>query len=230
MTEFEPHVGKEETRSFEVAGKPERLTVAIKVPREYIAQIWSVANPDNSDPPTNADLEPIAQVELEEIKTQAATLIVTTKDATDVSDDVHVSMIPVPLSYPLGGPGQGGEAAAGFGGGVVSNLLAGSMIKNVALGGMAAVSLLLMFMMVRKASKPGEMPTAEELVGIPPTLLSEDDQMVGEAEDAIPTLAGLELDDDEVREAKLVEQVDNLIQDEPENVVALINRWIESNP
>ncbi len=230
---YDPHVGVDQTRSFEVAWKPERLTVAINVPREYIARIWSLENPESTDAPSNADLEPVAQVQLDKIKTQAATLIVTSKDEADVSDNVHVSMIPVPLAYPMGGEGgvgTGGGGGAGGGGGVVSMLLAGGMLKNVALGGMAAVSLLLMFMMVRKASKPGELPTAEELVGIPPALVSEDDEMVGEAVDATPTLAGLELDDDEVREAKLVEQVDDLIQEEPDSVVALINRWIETSP
>ncbi len=231
LTEFEPYVGEERLSKYEAAGKPERLAVAIRVPREYIERIWAQANRDVTDPPTNADLEPIAQVELDRIKEEVATLIVTSKDEADVSDNVLVSMNPLPFYDPMGGVGgMGAGGSGGAGGGVASMLLAGSMIKNVALGGMAAVSLLLMFMMVRKASKPGDLPTAEELVGIPPTLLSEDDEMVGEAEDATPTLAGLELDDDEVREAKLVEQVDNLIQDEPDNVVTLINRWIETSP
>ncbi len=231
-TQFDPHVGVEAVRTFEAAGKPLRMNVAIGVPREFIASIWSTENPDAADPPTNADLDSIARVQLDEIRSIVANQIITTAQTGDPAVDVHVAMIPVPSSYVSG---VGGEAAAGgaggtAGGGLLAAVFAGGMLKNLALGSLAAVSLLLMFMMVRKASKPGELPTAEELVGIPPALLSDDDEMVGEADDASPTLAGLELNDDEVREAKLVEQVDQLVSDEPENVVALINRWIDNSP
>lgn len=228
---FDPHVGVEAVRKFEAAGKPQRLSVAIGVPREFIASIWQMSNPDATDPPSNADLEPVAQVHLEEIRSIVANQIITTAQTGDPAVDVKVAMIPVPSGSVMGGNGGAGDSAnADAASGVVALLAAEGMVKNIALGALAAVSLLLMFMMVRKASKPGDLPTAEELVGIPPALLSDEDEMVGEADDASPTLAGVELDDDEVREAKLVEQVDQLVADEPENVAALINRWIEDSP
>ena len=82
-----------------------------------------------------------------------------------------------------------------------------------------------MFMMVRKAGKKPELPTAEELVGLPPALETKTD-LIGEADESDTPLAGIELGEGEVRTQKLMEQVAELVKTNPEGAAKLIKRWV----
>jgi flagellar biosynthesis/type III secretory pathway M-ring protein FliF/YscJ len=83
----------------------------------------------------------------------------------------------------------------------------------------------MMFLMVRKASRKAEMPSAEELVGLPPTLETKSD-LIGEADESETPMAGIEVDEGEVRSQKLLEQVQALVKDNPDSAAKLINRWV----
>ena len=70
-----------------------------------------------------------------------------------------------------------------------------------------------------------ELPTAEELVGVPPVLETSED-LVGEAEEGEGALAGIEVGDDEVERNKMLDQIAELIQAEPQKAANLLGRWM----
>jgi flagellar biosynthesis/type III secretory pathway M-ring protein FliF/YscJ len=103
--------------------------------------------------------------------------------------------------------------------------MGGGLIEKGLLGLLAAVALGLMFMMTRRTSKKVELPTAEEIVGLPPTLESKSD-LIGEAEEGDSPLAGIELDESEVAAQKMLDQVKDLAKTNPDSAANMIKRWV----
>ncbi len=93
------------------------------------------------------------------------------------------------------------------------------------LGLLGLVSVGLMLMMVRKASRPVKMPSAEELVGLPPDLATETDLVgdVGESEEAI---AGMELGEGDVEAERMLQSVVEQAKAEPEALARLLKQWV----
>ena len=119
-----------------------------------------------------------------------------------------------------GGAPSGGGVLGLIGGGAGDSLL-----DTALLGGLALVSLTMMVMMVRRSAKKVELPTAEELVGVPPVLESDSD-LVGEAEEGEGALAGIEVGDEDVERNKMLDQIAELIQAEPQKAANLLGRWM----
>jgi len=223
-TRFDNQIGKQVTSTYKPGGKATLMNIAIGIPREYVVQVWKQENPDSADTePTNSDIDQTRQQELDKVKQLVENQLIVSAEAGAPKGEVYVSMIPVSLDLTHSSDRELG----GSGGGTMGTILASGTVKNVALGSLAVIALAMMFLMVRKASKPGELPTAEDLLGIPPTLLAEDSDTVGEADDASPTLTGVELDDDDVRDHRLLEQINDLTRDDPESVAKLVNRWVK---
>jgi flagellar biosynthesis/type III secretory pathway M-ring protein FliF/YscJ len=138
-----------------------------------------------------------------------------------------VSVIP-DLDRLISGGLPGAQQAGGLGTvATIAGPLTGA-VKTIALGGLALLALTMMVLMVRKASRAEELPTAEELVGVPPALQRGND-LVGEADEADSALAGIELSDDHIRSAKMREQVEDMVKANPDDAALLLNRWIQSD-
>ena len=92
-----------------------------------------------------------------------------------VAGTVKAFLIPVSMAS-MGSVAGGGGAKTGLMGGSgglggltgITGLMENGLVKTAALGLLAIVALGMMLSMVRKAGKAPTMPTAEELVGIPP--------------------------------------------------------------
>jgi flagellar biosynthesis/type III secretory pathway M-ring protein FliF/YscJ len=69
------------------------------------------------------------------------------------------------------------------------------------------------------------MPTAAELVGVPPALQQEDSDLVGEAAETTPSLVGLEIDEDELRRQQMLDQINDMARNNPAEAAQLIRRW-----
>jgi flagellar biosynthesis/type III secretory pathway M-ring protein FliF/YscJ len=100
--------------------------------------------------------------------------------------------------------------------------------KPVGLGLLAMLSLGVMFGMVRKATQRPQIPSVEEMAGIPPKLPMEE-EVVGEAEESEAAMAGLELDEQEIRIRKVAEQISDLVKSNPIEAGALFNKWVSEN-
>jgi len=79
--------------------------------------------------------------------------------------------------------------------------------------------------MVRRVGKRLELPSAEELVGIPPAL-DQDGDVLGEAEEAQAALSGIELSDEDMQRKQMLDQVATFVKDSPEDAATLFQRWM----
>ena len=99
------------------------------------------------------------------------------------------------------------------------------LVRYVGLGGLAFISLAMMFLMVRKASVREVLPSAAEIAGLPPMLETPDTDLIGEAEESALALEGLELDDAELRRQQVTEQINETIKSDPSESANLVRRW-----
>ncbi len=232
--EMQTEFGRTTERVVDPRGMPLKINATINIPRSYFAALWRAENAPAAGgaapEPTDQDLGPLAQREMDRIRADVQPQVDSSAGAPEgagSAGEVVVSMIP-DLDRLLGG-GLDNAAQAGALGGVAS--LAAPMsgaIKTAALGGLALVALAMMLMMVRKATRTDPLPSAEELVGMPPALQRGSD-VVGEADEADAALAGIELTDEHIKSRKLREQVEELVRTNPDDTAMLLNRWIQSD-
>ena len=136
-----------------------------------------------------------------------------------------------PGGYGPGGYGPGGYGPGGFGpmgpgsGGGAGGFLDGNLIRNLGLAGLALLALALMLMMVRKAGRV-ELPSPQEVAGVPPPLPTEGDAVVGEAEESDLALEGVELNEVQIRRQQMLNQISTMVKDDPDEVANLLRRWI----
>lgn len=245
--EMENHVGKRVEEIVDPKGMPTMLAVSVNVPRAYVAGL--LKPPPAADGADAKAAEPtdeaIAAKFDQDVKPRIVSSILPhiramTADAAKSPDaaalakllesQVAVSLIPLDVaSMTGGGSGGGGGGAPGVGGlgGSGGSLLAlgGGMFDKIVLGLLAVVSLGMMIAMVRKAARKSELPSAEELVGLPPKLQTQSD-MMGEADETDTPLAGIEVGEAEMAANKMLEQVGDLVKQSPESSAKLLNRWI----
>ena len=222
-SELRPEVGYELQRVIDPRGVVTKLNATINVPRSYfLARFREAAGADNQNSePTEADLQPIIDREIARITSDVLPLV----DAPESTGDgsVVVSMVP---DY---GGGAAGAAAAGFGGvggsAGVGGMSIPELVRTGALGSLALLALGLMARTLKRASKPVELPTAEELVGVPP-IVRGDAEMIGEAGEADAALAGVELSEQEIDRRKMLEQVQTLLRAEPRDAASILKKWI----
>ncbi len=228
--ELETHVGRETEQVVDPRGMPTQLSATVNVPRRHFLRMWRLGQGSDADPeaePGEEELAAVVEEELARLYADIQPLLETPGlDGESEAGEVVVSMIPDPPA--LGGGGSGGGSSAGLGGGGSVLAMGSGWIKTVALGALAVVSLGLMVFMMKKASKPPQLPTADELAGVPPALAPDSD-MVGEADEADAALAGIEMSDDDLQLRKKVEQVSALVKEKPTEAASLLNRWIASD-
>jgi len=106
-------------------------------------------------------------------------------------------------------------------------MLDGGIVKPVALGALVLLSLGMMVSMVRKASRQPALPSAEELVGIPPALEPNND-VVGEADETQTAMTGIEIDDESLKASKMLEEVATLVKNNPSQASQVFNRWVNT--
>lgn len=225
-SQFDTEFGREMRVVVDPRGNPTKINAVVNIPRPYFVDVWRSRQPAPAegtapaDPPEN-DLQPIVQSETERIKREVELQIDTSAGAETIKGEVQVSMIPV---APAGAGGTAVQPASIMGIPAGSIAMEG-LVKNVALGGLAVVALGLVVVTAMRASRREPLPSAAELVGLPPALEGGSD-LVGEAGEAESALTGIELTDDEMRTRKISEQVGDLVQEKPEDAARLLVRWI----
>jgi flagellar M-ring protein FliF len=226
-----PAFGKRDSQIRDHKGYPLQINATVGVPHSYFVRLQQQMKPavaGDADAATTAPADPaefnaFVQQETDKIRAYLAPLVDTQASEGAVAGTVVVNMIP-DFAMPVGEAAEITNAS--------NSLLAGGMngdlVKTISLGGLALVSLAMMFMMVRRASTRPELPTAAELVGIPPALAAADTDLVGEADEASPALEGVELTDDAMRRQQMLEQITSMIQNTPEDAAGLLRKWIKS--
>jgi flagellar biosynthesis/type III secretory pathway M-ring protein FliF/YscJ len=234
-TEYDPQVGRRTTETLDPRGMTTGLAVSVNVPRGYVVRLveqekaaGGAEGADGPAAPTEAEVEDafikkVAPSIEASIRPHVAMMTQATREAAPKIDElIKVSLIPVDDAPMSGGPGAG---ILGGSGGLGLALGGVRMVDTAILGGLAVVALGMMLSMVRRAGRKVELPTPEELVGIPPALKSPGD-MVGEADEGDTAMAGIEVGDDQLKTSKMLEQVGRLVEEHPSDAAKLINRWV----
>lgn len=229
---FEPRFSNTSEHTEDPGGHLQGVSVMLGVPRSYVRRLLELeAEPaaEGQDPvvPTPQDIATRFDRVRDDIEKRIQVVLgnIVTGDPADVA--VTVSMLSDTSTASVGGGGLGLGGGSGSGGGVLG-LPTGGLIDKAVLGVLALVSVAMMAMLVRKATRKGELPTAEELVGIPPALLSEGD-LFGEADEGDVPMSGIELDEEQVRSSKMLEQVGELVSSAPETAATLLQSWIAAS-
>ncbi len=243
--EMENRVGSKTEEVFDPKGMPTMVAVSLNVPRSYVAGLIKQAKGAATGAAGGAAPAEPTEAEIvdkftKEVKPSLVQMILphvraVSAEASRAADpsavtklleaQIAVGLIPLDIG-PMNGFGAGG-GPAGAGPGLLGTSLAlgGGMIEKVLVGALALVSLGMMIMMVRKSSRTAELPTAEELVGLPPKLETQSDLM-GEAEETDTPMAGIEVGEDQASANKMLEQVGEMVKSSPEAAAKMVNRWI----
>lgn len=225
QAEYTTEYGRRTETTRDPRGRPTKLNATISVPRSHVLAQYRVENGEDAEAPEAAELAQFFDSVRTQIEQHAMPHLETPgPDGTTTPGTVSVAMIPDPS--PLSGVGGGAGYAAGLGGG--GGILASGLVKTVALGAMALVSLGLMAMALKKAGKRPDLPSPEELVGIPPAL-EQDAEVMGEAAEAEAALAGIELTDEDVQRQQMLEQVASFVEESPDDAAVLFQRWASTD-
>lgn len=235
QVQFNTGLGGTETQRVIPGGRLQKMNAVVNIPRDYFVSIWrsrQSAADDGSDPtpPTDEELAAVRDEELARIRAEVARLI----DFSEMVDDrqidmttlmeesVVISMIPVIPDF----MGMSGNSGAMTGGvlGIGGPIAVSEIVKTVGIGALAVASLGFVVITAFKANRREELPSPEELVGIPPALQNTD-SIVGEAMEADSALAGIELSEDELKMRKMRDQISELVSDNPSQAAKVINRW-----
>lgn len=207
------------------------LFASVNVPRSYLAAIFrSIQNKE----PTDLDLEKFATPELTKIKNQVMkTLAMTGED--EEQKRVQVDWFPDDMTLMPGGS----QAEAGAGEGMIN--LVQTYGGKAGLGALAAFSLLMMLMLVRRAAEgpvlPGEEPPSPQVIrlrsgrkkGDDAIDMNMGDEVVGEAEASDALLVGKEVDERTLQSQKVIDQVTEMVKEDPEAAVGILRRWMETD-
>jgi len=222
-----------ELTEIDPTGYATKIDVGIAVPWSYFVQVCKMqgasggAAADAAKEPSKADVEKVRDEELPRIKKLVEPLV-----ATDAVECAKKGTVEVSWFYDFSDRAPATSMAAGLGeivlGGGSGGTGGGGLIKPITLGVLAIASLFFMFNIAKKASVRENLPTAEELAGVPPKLESDDAEIVGEADEATPALEGMELDDDSLRRAQMLEQLNELADRDPVEIAGILRRWMRT--
>jgi flagellar M-ring protein FliF len=234
-TKFEARIPGMQRSQFDPTGYPLKIDVSVAIPWSYFKRVWELRNakptadgaaPATAAAPDEAAINAIRDEEIIRLKKSIEPLI-----ATDAIENSKKGTVEVTWFYDFDGVYSGGNASIGGGAAAVIDAISpgtsiGGMVKTVALGALAVLALGMMLSMVKKASERPELPSAEELSGVPPALETDEADIVGEADESAPALEGVELDDESLRREQMLTQINGFVKREPLEAAGLLKRWM----
>jgi len=245
ITDNNTHAGSSTESVIDPKGHPTMVAVSVNIPRSFVASLVQpaaagaapdAAGPDKAKIDTEfADLQKIIRNMIRpqvRAMTMAANARVDAKAIEAMVDQsISVSLIPdmprgeagVQQAGLLGTLASGGSGRSGGGGGVLG--LSGGLVEKGVLALLGVMAMGMMVVMVKKAGRKTDIPTAEELVGLPPALDTQAD-IIGEADEGEMAMEGIEVGDDQMQSQKLLETVSQMVDKNPSSAAKMLNRWI----
>jgi len=230
--EMDNRIGSKVERVLDARGNPTRYAASINVPEGYVEGLVRRSKEAGATGGAGAGESAVSAQEIrdrfDEISaTIRASLLPHLK--TSQSEGV-VSVSLVPIEVPPAGVGS--ESKAGLfgsgGGGVLALGEGSSVIEKGVLGLLALVAVGMMVMMVKRGGKTPELPSPAELMGVPPTLET-GSSVVGEADETETAMAGIEIEEDSVRVQKMLEQLSEMVTNDPSGTTRMLNRWLQTD-
>ncbi len=237
-TRFEAKIPGMQRSQFDPTGYPLKIDVSVAIPWSYFKRVWELRNakasPDGAAPAADAAPDEAALAAIRDEEIARFRKLIEPQIATDAIENSKKGTVEVTWFYDFDGVYSAGNASIGGGAAAVIDAIApgssiGGMVKTIALGALAVVALGMMLSMVKKAAERPELPSAEELSGIPPALETEDADIVGEADESSPALEGVEIDDESLRREQMLAQINGLVKRDPIEAAGLLKRWIRES-
>jgi flagellar biosynthesis/type III secretory pathway M-ring protein FliF/YscJ len=243
-TDNNTHAGTSTESVIDPKGHPTMVAVSVNVPRSFVASLVQPAAPgaapDAAAAPDKAKID-VEFTDLQRVirdmirpQVRAMTMAANAKvDAkaieTMVDQSISVSLIPdAPRAEPgMQHAGLLSSLAGGGGRGSVGGVLGmgGGVIEKGVLALLGLMAMGMMVVMVKKAGRKTDIPSAEELVGLPPTLDAQAD-IIGEADEGEMAMEGIEVNDHQMHSQKLLETVGQMVEENPDSAAKMLNRWI----
>ena len=224
-TQFDNIPGYTKKRTKTGTGGATITSASVGVPRSYFVGVLRQKDPAKTPSHAEVDLFAAEKMKVMERAVRAS---------AGMAEDAPVEVAQFDDLIPLVPAGVPQTATASI------PLLIGSHSKEIALGGLALVSLFMVSMMVRKSSPApalvgaGAMGGGSGLMGGagggggagPGATLLAGEALAGEARDGNPLLNAVELDEDAARTQQMLDQVSTLVKDNPDAAASLVKRWM----
>ena len=223
-TEFLPLVPTEESTRRVAGHALERVNVSINVPRSWFVGVYRGSlgpDADAGEAPGDTQLQPIIDRELDRIREQVRPQVTTRVGGVDVEGTVVAKMVYDAGSFSVATAGGGAAGAAVE---AIGDAWAGS--GSVVAMAVAAVGLMLF--LVKRATREEDLPSVQELAGIPDDL-ELDSGIIADALGADTALAGHEISEEELQSRRMAEQIGELILSNPDDAGTLLSRWVDSD-
>jgi flagellar biosynthesis/type III secretory pathway M-ring protein FliF/YscJ len=223
-TEFDVRVGEEVETVLSPAGEVQVLKASVRIPRSYITWVLKGGKAEAPDPDEKAIQSHFAELK-PDMLTQIKTCVAVASDA-----DVSLGMFydfPPPGAATARSAGPGGAAAGSTSSTLASILTTHS--REVVLGGLAIVSLFMVSMMVRRSGPVAAGVVSAAGIGafqVPTPVLDATETLAGEVGEGKSMLDAMELDEDAVRAQQMLDQVEAMVEDNPDAAAGLVKRWL----
>jgi len=231
--EFDNAIGTEVSELVDPRGMPTFLAASVNVPESYIEGMLRREAAAGAEAEGEVEGDAVSRDDVrarfEEFRDEVEQSVrphLKTRDATGglVEGEVRVALVPSLPGPALAAPG-GGLLGMLTGPNGTGGILGGRPVDTLLLAALTAVSLGMMVMMVKKGSRKIDLPSPDELVGIPPAL-EDHSELVGEADEGEGALTGIEVSEEDMNRSKALGQVAEFVRADPPKAALLLGRWM----
>jgi flagellar biosynthesis/type III secretory pathway M-ring protein FliF/YscJ len=216
------------SRSTEQINKPggkHRVTRAsVRLPLSHFVNLYKRKSGSSTSEPTDADLQPLIKAEVDDVRNQV--LACCGMSGEQAAQNVTVAPYDDLLTPPMAVAAESVAQPAPGGAASFTGLLT-RHAKEIAIGVLAVVSLLMVSGMVRRGATVTTIAQPIELRAAAPLAVDED--VAGEVGEGGAMLDGMELDEDTIKAQQMVEQVSTLVKENPDSAANLVKRWLNRN-
>ncbi len=205
-----------------------KINASIGIPESFLISLYQQRSGDEASEPDRAALDTLITEQTAQIKSFVEPLIDTGAIVGAVPGTVEVYAFADFAAASATGSGGFDGSGEGAGTGMSGGVPGGSLVRNIGLGALVLVSLFMMFIMVKKASVREELPSPEELVGMPPALNKGESDLVGEAGEAQAAMEGVEIEEDAMRFQQMLNQINDMAKTDPTEIANLMRRWMKT--
>ena len=195
------------------AGEPMAVSAAVSIPRTFFVQEAKGADNSAKQPDPKE-----VQAAFESHKDEMIQMVM---NAIGIADPKAVSISLGPdIPMLMATDGAGTSTSSGSGG--VTSLT--NHLKEVAVGALAVISLVMVSMRVKKsAPAPVIAATVEDTtpIHLGPTI-----DIAGEVSETDQALDGMELDEDAIKANQMVDQVSTMVKENPDAAATMVKRWL----
>jgi flagellar biosynthesis/type III secretory pathway M-ring protein FliF/YscJ len=191
------------------AGASAVVGASVSIPRSYFVRIFKAATASTKEP-DDATLLPFIEAETRRIKPMVSACVSKTPEDKVAVDWYWDALPSVDLSAQPAAATSLPLALTGH-------------LKEIGVGALAVISLFMVSMMVRKGSPVPIIPPASAK---PATPSKNEEEIAGEASEAVHSMEAMEIDDDSLRTEQMVSQVSTMVKENPDGAASLVKRWM----